>query len=221
MFIKVNDYNIHYNDVGNGEENIIILQGWGTTLEVYNSLASLLSSRYRVIQLDLPGFGLSDEPKVAWTVQEYVLFFLDFLKELNISRVTLIGHSYGGRMIIKLAGQNQVPICINRIVLIDSAGVLPPKTFKKSIRIAKYKLLKKVYNFKPINHIFNQRIEKWKQKQGSEDYRNASPVMRQCLVKAVNEDLTPCMPNIKPDTLLIWGENDTAAPLADAKKWRN
>jgi pimeloyl-ACP methyl ester carboxylesterase len=41
--------------------------------------------------------------------------------------------------------------------------------------------------------------------------------MRECLVKAINEDLTPCLPSISCPTLLIWGENDTATPLEHAK----
>ena len=53
---------------------------------------------------------------------------------------------------------------------------------------------------------------------GSADYHSAPPVLRQTLVKVVNEDLTGLLPNIKASTLLIYGENDTATPVADAKK---
>ena len=60
-------------------------------------------------------------------------------------------------------------------------------------------------------------VEKLQRKYGSADYRNATPLMRQVMVKAINEDLTDYLPNIKVPTLLVWGDMDTATPLADAK----
>ena len=60
-------------------------------------------------------------------------------------------------------------------------------------------------------------MEDWRSRQGSADYRNATPIMRQCLVMAVNEDLRHLMPQIKQETLLIWGDADTATPIGDAK----
>ena len=62
-----------------------------------------------------------------------------------------------------------------------------------------------------------QRIDAMRAKRGSSDYNNASPMMRAILSKVVNEDLKEKMPLIKAPTLLIWGENDTATPLRDAK----
>jgi pimeloyl-ACP methyl ester carboxylesterase len=65
--------------------------------------------------------------------------------------------------------------------------------------------------------LFPELIDDWRSRQGSADYRNATPIMRQCLVKAVNEDLTGLLPKIKQDTLLIWGDKDTATPIGDGK----
>ena len=62
------------------------------------------------------------------------------------------------------------------------------------------------------------RIEKARARRGSSDYNDATPMMRAILSKCVNEDLCHVMPHIQAPTLLIWGENDTATPLADAKK---
>jgi len=60
-------------------------------------------------------------------------------------------------------------------------------------------------------------IERMKNKHGSADYRKASPLMKQVLVKTINEDLTDMLPNINVPTLLVWGDMDTATPLSDAK----
>ena len=128
-----------------------------------------------------------------------------------------MGHSYGGRVIIKLASRERLPFEIDRIVLIDSAGIVPEKSFWQKMKIKRYKLLKKVLNLKVIYALFPELIDDWRSRQGSADYRNATPMMRQCLVMAVNEDLRHLLPGIKQDTLLVWGDLDTATPLSDGK----
>lgn len=219
MQITIDDYNINYQVTGAGEKTAVILQGWGTKMAVYDSVAAAISDRYRVIQLDLPGFGKSTEPREPWSVSDFSAFFVKFLEALGVKSCVLIGHSYGGRMIIKLAGKAvDCPVKIEKIVLIDSAGVLPKKTFAKRFKVARYKLLKNLLNLKISKLLYGDLIEEWKKMQGSEDYRNASPVMKQCLVKAVNEDLTDIMPNITVPTLLVWGDKDTATPLSDGEK---
>lgn len=217
MNILIDGYNINYKITGDGERTVVILQGWGTGLEVYDSVAACINGSYRVIQLDFPGFGSSDEPREPWDVSAYADFFCRFMEALQVEKATLIGHSYGGRVIIKLANREDLPFAIDKIVLIDSAGVLPKKTFAQKMKVKRYKVLKKFLNMKVIHGMFPELIDDWKSRQGSEDYRNATPMMRQCLVKAVNEDLTDLLPGIRQETLLIWGDLDTATPIADAK----
>lgn len=216
MEMVIDNYKIQYKESGMGEDVVVILQGWGTSMDLYDSVAASISSGYRVVQFDFPGFGKSDEPREAWAVDDYAEFFIKFMDGLNIKKATLIGHSYGGRVIIKLASRDTLPFTIHKIVLVDSAGVLPVKTPKQLRKIRRYKRLKKFYANPLIYKLFHKKIDEWKSKQGSEDYRNASPIMKQCLVKAVNEDLTHLLPLIKQETLLVWGVNDTATPLSDA-----
>lgn len=238
MEAVIDGYKINYKITGSGDETVVILQGWGTELSVYDSVAACINSTYRVVQFDFPGFGGSDEPREPWDVDAYADFFLKFMEILQIKKAVLLGHSYGGRVIIKLAARGNIsrntnsqeeqssemnsgenlPFEISRIVLVDSAGIIAKKTFKQKMKIRRYKILKKVVNMKLIYKICPELIDDWKSRQGSEDYRNASPMMRQCLVKAVNEDLTELLPKIKQETLLIWGDLDTATPIGDAKK---
>ena len=217
MNIEVNGYNICYKITGDGEETVVMLQGWGTDLGVYDLVADSINEKYRFVQFDLPGFGGSDEPKEAWNVDAYADFFCSFMEALDIKKATLIGHSYGGRIIIKLAARESLPFEIKNIVLIDSAGIMPKRSFKQKFNIRKYKIIKKIVNIKVIYALFPELIDDWRNSQGSADYRNASPMMRQCMVMAVNEDLTDLLPKIKEDTLLIWGDKDTATPISDGK----
>ena len=217
MNIEIDGYHICYKITGNGEETVVILQGWGTDLGVYDSAANAIASKYRVVQFDFPGFGGSDEPREPWDVDAFADFFCKFMEALEIREAALIGHSYGGRVIIKLANRKNLPFAILRIVLIDSAGILPKRSIAQKMKVKRYKFLKKLFDRKIIYAMFPELIDDWRSRQGSEDYRNASPVMRRCLVMAVNEDLTELLSGIRQETLLIWGDKDTATPISDAK----
>ena len=217
MNTVINGYNICYNKKGEGDETVVILQGWGTHLGMYDSIADILKEKYTVIQFDFPGFGGSDEPREPWNVDAYADFFCELMENLGIKKATLIGHSYGGRVIIKLAARESIPFEIKNIVLIDSAGIMPKRSFAQKMKIKRYKVLKKILNMKLVYALFPELIDDWRNRQGSADYRNASDMMKKCMVMAVNEDLTDLLPKIKQETLLIWGDKDTATPIGDAK----
>lgn len=218
MQINIDGYNIEYKITGEGPDTLVILQGWGTSLATYNTVAAAVEDRYRVVQLDMPGFGLSDEPREPWAVDDFADFVLKFLDALELRKVSFLGHSYGGRVIIKLAAREDLPVEIEHIVLVDSAGIKQRRSNDQNFRVYKYKVLKRLANLKIAQKLCPELIEDWRSRQGSADYRNSTPMMRACMVIAVNEDLQDCMPKIKQDTLLIWGEKDTATPLEEGKR---
>lgn len=211
----VNGLRIHYVTMGQGEP-VLILHGWGSNAQVHQAMMEQLSKKYFVIAPDLPGFGKSQEPKTPFSVDDYADTVLEFLKAFAPKTISLIGHSFGGRIIIKLANR-ELPFALRRIVLIDSAGIRPQPTKKRSLRQKCYKAGKWFLSRKPLVKLFPDALEKLRVRFGSADYAAASPMMRQCLVKAVNEDLRPLLPGIHAPTLLIWGENDTATPVSDAQ----
>ena len=106
---------------------------------------------------------------------------------------------------------------VEKIILLDSAGIKAKTTLKKQVKQKWFKVCKKLANSKLGKKLYPGLVEKMQKKHGSADYRNATPLMRQVLVKAINEDLTNLLSNIKVPTLLIWGDHDTATPLEDAK----
>lgn len=219
-YIEIDQLNISYTISGLDDADApyaVILQGWGTNFHLYDSIAGLIGDRFRVLQFDLPGFGASEEPSESWDVERYAEFTIRLLGALHIDEAMLIGHSYGGRVIIRLASRKDLPFRISRIILIDSAGVLPVRTPAQLRRQRRFKLLKKLFDNRLIYFLFDEIIDDWKSRQGSEDYRRATPVMRGTLVKAVNEDLTGLLSDISQDTLLVWGECDTATPIRDAR----
>ena len=219
MKISINGYDISYKISGpEGADTLVVLQGWGTEMSLYDSVAAAVNDRFRVIQFDLPGFGASDEPREPWNVDAYADFFCSFMEALGIKKAVLLGHSYGGRVIIKLAARESIPFEITKIVLVDSAGVMPERSASQKFKVRMYKIKRNFLTSKPVHSMFPEVIDYWMSKQGSEDYRNASPMMKKCLVMAVNEDLQHLMPSVKQEVLLVWGDLDMDTPISDAHK---
>lgn len=217
MYKTVNNIKINYEQKGSGDL-IVLLHGWGSNIKLFANLIDLLSKKYTVVAMDMPGFGESQEPPSAWCVDDYVDFVIDFLKDYNNKEIMFLGHSFGGRVIIKLNSRENLPFRISKVILVDSAGIMPPKSNKKSFRTYYYKFGKAVLSTGLMQKIAPDALENFRKKMGSADYASASPLMRQVLVKVVNEDLEPLIPNIKCPTLLVWGVNDTATPLSDGEK---
>ena len=219
MKISIDGYDISYKKSGpESADVLVVLQGWGTEMSLYDSVAAAVNDRYRVIQFDLPGFGNSDEPREPWNVDAYADFFCSFMEALGIKKAVLLGHSYGGRVIIKLAARESIPFEIEKIVLVDSAGVMPERSASQKFKVRMYKIKRNFLTSKPVHSMFPEVIDYWMSKQGSEDYRNASPMMKKCLVMAVNEDLQHLMPSVKQEVLLVWGDLDMDTPISDAHK---
>lgn len=218
MNICIDNLNINYETLGSEGKAVVLLHGWGSNITLFENMMKNLSSFCKVYALDMPGFGQSEYPPQAWNVDDYVEFVIKFIEKMQIKNCTLLGHSFGGRLIIKMVNKEKLPFEVDKVVLVDSAGIKPEIKNTFSIRKMVYKLSKSVFSISFVKKCFPNALDKLKSKFGSEDYRNAKPVMRDTLVRVVNEDLEPLLRNIKQSTLLIWGDLDTATPLSDAKK---
>ena len=189
------------------------MHGWGCNSTTLASVEKVAEETHKVYNVDFPGFGKSQEPIEVWGVEEYTQMIEQLVKDEQIENPILLGHSFGGRVGILYASRNQV----DKLILVDAAGVKPRRSLKYYIKVYSYKLGKKIMPLIYGKEGAQKRIDAMRAKRGSSDYNNASPMMRSILSKVVNEDLTHCMPQINVPTLLIWGENDTATPLSDAK----
>ncbi|MBR1654612.1 MAG: alpha/beta hydrolase [Clostridia bacterium] len=214
MNININGYNINYEVSGEGKP-VVLVHGWLTDLNTMKPLQNHLSKNFKVYNLDVIGFGKSDLPKEPLSTEDFSNFLNDFLDALNIENPILIGHSNGGRMIINLVGRNLRKV--NKIVLIDSAGIVPKRKPKYYFKVYTFKAVKNITKLFPKTEMFNNMRERMLGKFGSSDYKQSPEVLRKTMSKIVNEDQKSLMPNIKVPTLIIWGEKDTATPLEDAK----
>ncbi len=203
---KINEINTAYIEAGNGND-VILLHGWGQNKEMMQMIFDHLKDRFHVWALDFPGFGESDEPPVAWGVEDYEVFLEDFIHENEIENPILIGHSFGCRVAIRYAAKNQDNV--KKMCLTGAAGIRPKHGLDWQIRTKAYKAGKWLLKITGQN----EKLEEMQKNAGSEDYRNAQGIMKPTFVKVVNDDVSPILKDVKCSVLLVWGEFDTAAPL--------
>lgn len=190
---------------------VLVLHGWGASIEAVYPIVTGLEAAATVYALDLPGFGQSALPPQPWGVEDYQAFVAAFMDALGIERASFVGHSHGGRVAIRMAATE--PQRVERLVLVDSAGIRPKRTLRWYRRVALAKIGKYAARFlgRP-GELLRERLVA---RAGSTDYLQAGP-MRPTLVRLVNSDLREHLPQIRASTLLIWGSNDTDTPLSVA-----
>ena len=209
MTFKVNGVNINYVMYGDRKHStLVFLHGWGQNIEMMKRLADNFKNIFNILILDLPGFGLSSEPTYAWSVYDYSDAIHNLIEHLKLKNVSLIGHSFGGKVSIVYSSKYSV----DKLVLLASP-------FKKevenlSLKTKVLKSLVKVPGLKTLGNSMKKRI-------GSTDYKNASDMMRNVLVKTVNTDVSNDAKKISCPTLLIWGTNDPAVSIERAYELEN
>ena len=202
MIKHIKDVDINYIEYGEGAD-IVLLHGWGQNISMMRPVGDKLKGH--IIILDLPGYGESSEPPYVWTIYDYVECVHEFLDSIGVKNPIMMGHSFGGKISLVYASKYKV----KKLVLFASP-------FKKGIESLplKTKILKAAKKVPLLN-----KLEGFAKKHiGSRDYKNASEVMRKILVNTVNEDLTECAKKVSCPALLIWGTNDTEAPLEEAQE---
>ncbi len=214
MVKKIDGISVNYIDEGEGE-TVLLLHGWGANITLYQSIVDTLKQGRRVLALDMPGFGKTPEPERPWCVDDYVDFVLKFILSFNLEKISVVVHSFGGRVFFKMNAKENLPFVVDKI---DSAGILPKKTVGQKVSLRCYKIGRAFMSTKVMHFLYPDAVEDMRRKRGSSDYNSATPLMRDTLVKVVNEDLEPLIHLVKCPTLLIWGDLDTATPIEDARR---
>ncbi|MEX0778651.1 MAG: alpha/beta hydrolase [Balneolales bacterium] len=212
---------IHYRITGAGKP-LLMLHGWGSSSDVMMPLAGKFSKTHNCIIPDLPGFGSTPAPETAWSVDDYSDFVLRFMKDLDINAPDVLAHSFGGRIMLKLCARPGMEKHFGKIIITGGAGMKPRR--KASFYLKKYiaKTIKAPFMVLPPS--LREPSLSWLRKTwvwkalGSGDYQKLQGVMRETFVKTVSEHLEPCLPRIRQEILLLWGENDEATPLYQGRR---
>jgi len=198
-----------YERAGSGPP-VLVLHGWGASVEAVGGIVNGLKGVADAIAVDLPGFGQTGMPPEPWGVSDYAGWVLAFLDSLGLDEpIDVVGHSHGGRVAIWIAAHR--PERIGKLVLTDAAGIRhrPPKWY---LKVGLAKTAKHAgRRLGPPGRALQRQIAG---RSASTDYA-AAGALRPTMAKVVNEDLTHLLPRIRASTLLIWGSDDDATPLAD------
>lgn len=204
------------------EKPLLILHGWGSSKQVMMPLAQQLAEKRNCFVLDLPGFGNSSIPHEPWNVDDYADLIAQFIQDQEFKSVDLLVHSFGGRIALKLCSRPQNKDRINKVLITGGAGMKPKRGWKYYLKKYTAKMLKAPFKILPSG-LQEKALQKLRQTPvwkalGSSDYSKLDGVMRETFVRTVTEYLEPCLPNIPHEVLLLWGENDEAAPLYQAER---
>lgn len=199
MVINIQGKNIAYEIAGSGKP-LLLVHGWGGSSQSVRRLSELLSSKFKTIILDLPGFGGSDIPDPEWGVEEYAALLVEFIRKLKLNRIDYFGHSFGGALGVYIAATN--PKFIDHLILCAPSYKRPSRKvsrirFLNRIVPARFKLL--LYRvFFPGSDI------------------SKFPALELNFRKIVTQDLSPYLGKIKASTLILWGDQDSYVPVAYA-----
>ena len=188
---------------------LVLLHGWGQTAAALLPLGRLLAHAYQIHAIDLPGFGGSPQPETDWDTVEYALHLREHLQAMGLERVHLLGHSFGGRVGMRLASAH--PGQVAGLILMDAAGLPARRSLTKRIRSRYIRLLGKAAGW--LDGLFSSDFKSmFRERYGSRDYK-AAGALRGILVKTVNEDQTGQVRAIRSPTLILWGEQDDQTPV--------
>ena len=229
-YVNALGVNIHYQDTGPSKNPIpiLFLHGFGASLQTWDTWSQSLSNEYRVISVDLPGFGLTGEdPSGIYTDERSVEVLEAFLKALQISKVVLVGNSMGGKFAWQFTAR--YPNQVAKLVLISPDGYASPGIeYGKKTEIPAIAQLYR-YFFSKTFLTMNLEPAYANPKTLNDDLVNRyydlmlAPGVRGAILarmqQTVLKDPVPSLANIQVPTLLIWGEKDAFIPISNSNDY--
>lgn len=194
---------------GEGESCVLFLHGWGGSINSFFNFAEKNSKTHKVCLVDFYGFGKSKYPDKVLDTYEYAVELYLFLKKKGISKLSIVAHSFGGRVAILLASMFDLEV--EKLILVGSAGLKPKRGLKYKYNVLRYKIQKFLVKK-------NIKRKESLSKYGSDEYKKLDDLQKSGYVKIVNQDLKYLLKYIRSKVLLVWGEKDKTTPLYLAKR---
>lgn len=192
---------------GTAPAAVLALHGWARTHADYDAVLAGLDG----LAVDLPGFGATPPPPSAWGSEDYAQLVACLFDELAPAPV-IVGHSFGGGVAVQLAAAH--PDRVGALVLTGVPRLCPLDGPRPTPKLG-YRVARRLHR---LGVVSDDRMEQLRKRYGSRDYAAATGVMREVNVRAVNELHEPVLARITCPVELVWGDDDTAAPLAGARK---
>jgi pimeloyl-ACP methyl ester carboxylesterase len=227
-FMEIDSLQVHYRVEGQGQP-VVLIHGTGACLQSWDEWTDSLKKYYKVIRLDMPGFGLTGPRNDRdYSSAMYVSFLDEFLGKLGIDSFVLAGNSLGGEIAWNYAAT--FPAKVTHLILLDPAGFYKEKNEHpfSVFSLAKHKwltsmmgqldtkilvkqTLKDVYY--DDSKITKQKIEMYHDMSLRAGNRKAFTDRVQQIDKEKVPDLTP----IRAKTLLMWGKQDKLLDISLAE----
>ncbi len=218
----VNGINVHYIDEGKGEKTLILVHGLASNAGFWRYNIAELSSKYRVIAVDLPGYGKSDKGVYPYTLTFYADIISGLVKQLNLSTIYYAGNSMGGQIGIWFCLRH--PEQVEKLVLTDPAGIehftpgekewfrgffnttIIKNTPEVTIRA---NLANNLYNF---DERFEWMVEERARTVKTPEFDDFAYTVVRCVNAMVDEPTDERLGQLKTPTLIIYGEQDLLIP---------
>jgi pimeloyl-ACP methyl ester carboxylesterase len=211
---------IHYWDVGSGPV-VVLLHGLGSSKEDWLAVVGPLSKNHRLLIPDQIGFGHSDKPLVSYSVQIFVDFLDEFLRQMKVEKASLVGESLGGWVsalyVTEISGTDHISV-VDKLVLADAAGLKqkgPIPDFNTSLQ-SSGRLLKSLFydsswiNDERIRQSFAHRLA------ANDGYTIQSFLNNPALASELLDDK---LSQIRVPTLVVWGKQDQLVPFSSGEKY--
>ena len=216
-FIKIDNLLVRYLDKNKRGVPLLLLHGLGGSIESWNNNINFLSTKFRIIALDLPGFGLSDKPKISYSIKFYVNFLEKFIQRIKLNHLFIIGSSLGGHIAVEFTLKNRK--MVDKLILISPAGSLP-KSFKGTRELKRYIRIVNARSSEEISRILISMDNSMVNRSYAESMyeRLSLPGAKQAFISALKgsaraQRYNNQLEKIDTSMLLIWGKKDRMIPL--------
>jgi pimeloyl-ACP methyl ester carboxylesterase len=221
-YAQVRNIKMGYIEQGSGETTLLLIHGLGSNAKGWSRNIPVWAEDYRVIAVDLPGYGYSEKKAYPYSLSFYAEVLTEFLDELGIEKAVFVGHSMGGQ--ISTITALTYPDRVEKLVLISPAGVedfedgekdwfrkvaVPELTLDSGYRQIDINLKSNFYETPAeAEFMITDRIQ-IKRASDFEDYAYA---VAQNIKAMVNEPTSDRLKDIKQETLVLFGANDNLIP---------
>lgn len=202
-------------EVSGGGLSILMLHGWKDSLDTFDTLTSDLEQDFKVIRIDLPGFGGTQAPNEPWTTSRYADFVAKTLLKLEENEIyAVIAHSMGARIAINMLARRAIEA--EKLILIAGAGI-PASDSRKNTLNALAKGGKALSSILPASG--QEKLRQQFYKMSGSDYLGAGE-LTETFKLLVNEDSREYAKDIRIPTLLIYSDNDKLTPLSFGEQYQ-
>ena len=212
---------IHYYDVGNGPV-VVLLHGLGSKKDDWMPVIEPLAQKFRLLIPDQIGYGRSDKPLLDYSIQTYVDFLSEYLRQLRVEKASLVGESLGGWIAglyaVELSGGAHL-VAVEKLVLVDAAGLKQEKPIpdlNPSSLAATRTMMEAVFydtswlTEDALRKIFADKLAM------KDSYTVRSTLSNPALA---TERLDDRLGNIKVPTLVVWGKEVRLLPIASGERY--